>query len=288
MARQARKLRERGRLLSSLLQTPHDQLAEFRHERLPPGTPISDAQLEAAWEILDKVCEAIEEPDAARWTRVRYARDMLLDQSSSPAATAPRAAPAEPIAPPPTPSPALPTPPVAPAVQRPSLGSGAAPSSTPSPWAPVATPPPVSVRPARPFDGTMMASSPADGAVVLPFLGKLDAAPAPASKSFDRSAAMGQTAAVGGAPAGQALPFGADGEVAEPAMGLEHHAWFAAQCAAHPDRVAEIRASYHLDEAGHRALDTAWHARLDRDPALRQRWLGLFSDYQKKLGASPG
>lgn len=302
MAQEGRKVRARARLLSGLLQTPPDELGEFRRERLAGAAGVTDERLRAVAEVLEKLCEAIEEGDDALWTRVRYARDGLWEPASpvskepEPRRDEPAPAPAPPIAPPVAPLPMAPRispAPAAPSPWAPPSSPGAAPSSSPpsGPPAPVApplmlpTPPAAAPRVAMlgmlpELSGTVMATSPSMAGTPLPFAGKA-AAPKPAMSSLEPIASFGQTApAHGRASSGAPLPFG---DEPEPSMGLEHYAWLAAQCATHPDHIGDLRAGYGMDEASHRELELAWQARFDRDLSLQQRWLKLFAEYKKQL-----
>ena len=235
-------LRESGRLLSRLLQTQPDGLADYVRERLD-DREVDLEQLAAARKILLLISRALRDKDPARLQGVAYACRNLQDweegiSSSDEEESAAASEPAEPIAPKPIEPIVVPAP-------RPPVAAPAAPGpGGPSPWArgqgPPAMPAPVSPASAAPAPAAPapvapapaapapVAPAPAAPAPAAPAPALASSSPAPASAPPVPSAPAGSTPLTGTAGPSQqgvALPFQSDPAAARPAkISLEPHA----------------------------------------------------------------
>jgi len=71
-----KKLRAWGRLLSTLLQTPDDELDDFMRERMG-GARLEERFLARVRDLLVHVGEAFDDPDPERWKGLAHAADAL-------------------------------------------------------------------------------------------------------------------------------------------------------------------------------------------------------------------
>ena len=71
-----KKLRAWGRLLSTLLQTPDDELDDFLRERLG-GANLEERSLGKARALLARLGEAFDDPTPERWKGIEHAADTI-------------------------------------------------------------------------------------------------------------------------------------------------------------------------------------------------------------------
>lgn len=230
-------LRSWARLLSTLLQTPEEELGDFVRERLG-GAAVREAALQRGRDLLVHLGRALESPEPERWNGIEMAADTLdhwqrgmtqgagADVASEPPAraepiaTGPQAgaaaartpvsdAPGPPLAP--TPSPWVPpaAPPRAATTETAAAPQPLAPVAAPSP----ARPSPVAASPLPPEPATASPSTPPPSATQSPSTppGSAIASPStpPPAPAFDEQHhALATTLGMSDAqPPEQALPF---------------------------------------------------------------------------------
>lgn len=296
-----KKLRAWARLLSTLLQTPDDELDDFARERL--AAPDLDQQaLAKGRDLLIHVGRALDHPDPERWKGIAHAvstiehweqgRAQRTKPSSDVAAAAPAPAPAAPATPAPRLSP-LPIP-AAPPVLPVSPRMAAPVAAAPSPWMkgaaplPPSSPPPPGARDLAAVSPRLQETAPARGPTGDPLPFRAGAAPPPpAPIGLEPNPALGFTVTAA-SKKGPTLPFAAVTDkpaASEPPAGmtLGRYAEMCVERTLWPANTQGRRARFGLDEAGEAQADEYFRRRFDRDPSQRTTWLALCAVHKKKL-----
>jgi len=290
-----KKLRAWGRLLSTLLQTPEDELDDFLRERLD-GAALEERSLAKAQALLVQLGRAFDDPVPERWRGIEHAADTVetWERGRTDEAAAVTANPGS--APPTTPDPSSqPSPWAKGGAGPPIQGAPAAPPSpVPSPPPPAPSPPPPApaplLRPASALMATAPVSDDAPQAEPLPF--RKDAGsevPAPVAERLAPSAELGATVARTGGK-GPTLPFAAVADERSalaneppPGMTLGKYAQLCVERNLWPDNTAGRRARFGIDEAGEAQADAYFKRRFDRDAAQRATWLALCEVHKNKI-----
>ena len=287
MSDDPRTWRRWARILSSLVQTPPDELDAFARDRASELAGIGAAELAHARKLLMHVGASLHEP--GRRDGIRHAVEFLDNweqgrnmpvSSPSPSAPSPSApSPSIPSAP----SPAPPTPAPAPRDALPAFARAPMPVQS-SPWSPAAAQPP----PVNPLQATAAPTPNPSALGALPFKGKRSEPPAPLEHS--PSPAFGQTVGYSGGKRARTMPFAAVPEGSAPVeplpMALERYAMLCIERSLWPDHLAQTRTRYGLDEAGEQDIDRRFKDHFAEQPSARQRWLRLCAAYRAQLEGS--
>lgn len=282
MSDDPRTWRRWARILSSLVQTPPDELEAFARERASDLAGIGAAELSHARNLLLHVGASLHDP--GRRDGIRHAVEFLDNWEQGRNTPVSKPSPSAPS--PSTPSPSAPSPSApSPSVPTPSRDPLPAFARTPrpmqsSPWSPA----PANLK--TPLQ-TTAAPNPSGGPA-LPFKGKRSEPPAPLEHS--PSPAFGQTVGYSGGERPRTMPFAAvpaSGPSSEPLpMALERYAMLCIERSLWPDHLAQTRTRYGLDEAGEQDIDRRFKDHFAAQPSARQRWLRLCAAYRAQLEGS--
>ena len=279
MSDDPRTWRRWARILSSLVQTPPDELEAFARERASDLAGIGAAELVHARRLLLHVGASLHDP--GRRDGIRHAVEFLDNWEhgrNMPVSSASPSTPSPSTPSPSAPSPSVPTPSVPTPSRDPLPAFARAPMPVQSsPWSPV---------PAEPLQAT--AAPAPNPSPALPFKGKRSEPPAPLEHK--PSTAFGQTVGYSGGKRPPTMPFSAvpaSGALSEPLpMALERYAMLCIERSLWPDHLAQTRTRYGLDEPGEQDIDRRFKDHFAAQPSARQRWLRLCAAYRAQLEGS--